>query len=77
MKNADIRETSQIIYHWKDRENSDPKIQVSSILSNFVKLWAFIKVKLWLFYHKHSPNWLSQVTPDENFENLELSPYLA
>ena len=37
MKNADVRETSQIIYHSKGLDNSYPKMQVLLNLSNFVK----------------------------------------
>ena len=36
-KNADVREISQIIYHSEDLDESYPKMQVLSNLSNFVK----------------------------------------
>ena len=37
MKNADVRETNQIIHHSKRLDESYPKMQVLSNLSNFVK----------------------------------------
>ena len=37
MKNADVRETSQIIYHSKGLDKSYPKMQALSDLSNFLK----------------------------------------
>ena len=39
-KKADIRETSRIIYHWKGLDESYPKMQVISNLSNFVKSYG-------------------------------------
>ena len=56
MKNADVRETSQIIYHWKSLDESYPKMQVLSKLSNFVKSYGHLSEIFWCFYHKHSPN---------------------
>ena len=40
--NADVRETSQIIYHSKGLEENYPKIQVLSNLSNFVKNYGHL-----------------------------------
>ena len=37
MENADVREISQIIYHSKGFDESYPKMQVLSNLSNLVK----------------------------------------
>ena len=37
IENVNIRETSQIIYHSKDFDESYPKMQVLSNLSNFLK----------------------------------------
>ena len=37
MENADVRETSQTIYHSKGLGESYPKMSVLSSLSNFVK----------------------------------------
>ena len=42
MKNADIRETSQIIYHSKGHDEGYPKMQVLSNLSNFVKSYGHL-----------------------------------
>ena len=42
MKNADVQETSQIIYHSKDRGEIHPKMQVLSNLSNFVKSYGHL-----------------------------------
>ena len=42
MKNVDVRETSQIIYHSKGLDESYPKMQVLSNLSNFVKRYGYL-----------------------------------
>ena len=42
MKNADVQETSQIIYHWKDRDERYPKMQILSNLSNIVKSYGHL-----------------------------------
>ena len=42
MKNADVRETSQILYHSKGLGVSYPKMQVLSNLSNFVKSYGHL-----------------------------------
>ena len=55
MKNADIRETSQIIYHSKGLDASYPKMQVLSNLSNSVKRYGHLS-EILVFYQKHSPN---------------------
>ena len=39
IKNADVRETSQIIYHSKGLDESYPKMQV---LANFVKRYGHL-----------------------------------
>ena len=41
-ENADVRETSQIIYHLKGLDESYPKMQVLSNLSNFVKSYGHL-----------------------------------
>ena len=41
-ENADVRETSQIIYHSKGLDESYPKMHVLSILSNFVKRYGHL-----------------------------------
>ena len=40
MKNADVIETSQIIYHSNDLDESYSKVQVLSNLSHFVKVYG-------------------------------------
>ena len=40
MKNADVRETSQIIYHSNGLDESYPKMYVLSNLNNFVKRYG-------------------------------------
>ena len=52
IKNADVRETSQIIYHSKGLGESYLKMQVLSNLSNFVKSYGHLSEIL----AKHSPN---------------------
>ena len=42
MKNADVREISQIIYHSKGLDESYLKMQVLSNLSNFVKRYGHL-----------------------------------
>ena len=42
MKKADVGETSQIIYHSKGLDESYPKMQVLSNLSNFVKSYGHL-----------------------------------
>ena len=42
MKNVDVRETSQVIYHSKGLDESDPKKQVLSNLSNFIKSYGHL-----------------------------------
>ena len=42
MKNADVQETSQVIDHSKGRDESYPKMQVLSNLSNFVKRYGHL-----------------------------------
>ena len=42
MENADLRETSQIIYHSKGLDESYPKMQVLSNLSKFVKSYGHL-----------------------------------
>ena len=42
MENADLRETSQIIYHSKDFDESYPKMRVLSNLSKFVKIYGHL-----------------------------------
>ena len=41
-KNADVRETSQLIYHSTGLDESYPKVQVLSNLSNFVKSYGYL-----------------------------------
>ena len=54
-KNADVRETSQIRCHSKGLDESYPKTQVLSNVSNFVKSYGHSS-EILAFYHKHSPN---------------------
>ena len=54
-KNADVREISQIIYHWKGLDESYPKVQILSNLLNCVKSCGHFS-EISAFYHKHSPN---------------------
>ena len=42
VKNADVRESSQIIYHSKGLDESYPKMQVLSNLSTFVKSYGHL-----------------------------------
>ena len=42
MENADVQETSQIINHSKGLDESYPKMQVLSNLSNFVKSYGYL-----------------------------------
>ena len=56
MENADVRETSQIIYHSKGLDESYPKMQVIFFyLNTSVKSYGHLS-KFWQFYHKHLPN---------------------
>ena len=68
MKNADIQETSQIIYPSEGIDESYPKMQALSNLSNFVKSYGHLS-KILAFYHKHQI-WLNHVSSGENFETL-------
>ena len=42
MKNADVRETSQIISHFKSLDESYAKMQLLSNLSSFVKSYGHL-----------------------------------
>ena len=42
MENADVRETSQIIYHLKGLDESYSKMYILSNLSNFVKSYGHL-----------------------------------
>ena len=46
MKNADVRETSQVIHQSKGLDESYPKMQVLSKLSNFVKSYRHLSESL-------------------------------
>ena len=48
MENADVREISQIRCHSKDLDESYPKMQVLSNLSNFVKSYGHLS-EIWRF----------------------------
>ena len=43
MENADVRETSKILYHSKGLEESYSKMYVLSNLSNFVKSYGHLR----------------------------------
>ena len=62
MENGDVRETSQIIYHSKGRDDSYPKMYVLSNLSNFVKNHGHLSEILAFLPQAHQI-WLSHVTP--------------
>ena len=42
MENADVRETSQVIYHSKGFDESYPTMQAASNLSAFVKSYGYL-----------------------------------
>ena len=42
IENADIREISKVIHHSKGLDESFPKMQVLSKLSNFVKIYGHL-----------------------------------
>ena len=42
MENADVRESSQVIYHSKGLDESYPKMYILSNLSNFVKSYGHL-----------------------------------
>ena len=77
IKNADVRETSQIIYHSKGLDESYPKMQVLSNLSNFFKSYEYLSEIFGVFTTSTHQIWLNHVTPGANFGNLLLSPSLA
>ena len=71
MKNADVRETSQIINHSKGLDESYPKMQVLSNLSNSVQSYGHLSEILAFFSTTSTHHiWLNHVTPGSNFENL-------
>ena len=75
--NANVWETSQIIYHSKGLDESYPKMQVLSNLSNFAKSYGHLS-EILAFYHISTYQiWLNHMTPSANFGNLQLSPYMA
>ena len=69
MQNSGVQETSQIIYHSKDRDESYPKMQVLSNLSNFVKSYGHLK-KFRVFTTSTHQIWLDHVTRGAKFGNL-------
>ena len=56
-----VREINRIIYHSKGLDESYPKMQILSNLSNFVKSYGHLSEIL---------VWSHHVTPGANFENL-------
>ena len=70
MKNADIRETSQVVYHSKGLDESYPKMQVLLILSNFVKSYGHLNEILAFLPQAFTKNWLNHMTPGGNFGSL-------
>ena len=68
-KNANFRETSQIIHHSKGLDERYPKMYVLSNLSNFVKSCEHLSEILAFTTSTHQI-WLNHVTPGANFENL-------
>ena len=71
MKNADVRENSQVIYHLKGIDESYPKMQVLSNLRNFVKSYRHLSeiLAFYLVVNTHQI-WLNHMPPDTNFGNL-------
>ena len=70
MENADIREASQIIHHSKGLDESYPKMQVLSNLSNFVKHYGNSSEILAFLPQAPHQIRLNHVTPGVNFKNL-------
>ena len=70
MENADVRELSQIIYHSKGLDESYPKMQFLSNLSNFVKSYGHLSEILAVFSTGTHQIWLNHATPGANFEHL-------
>ena len=67
IENAEVREISQIIYHSKGRDESYPKMQVLSNLSNFVKSYGHVSEIFAFLTTSTHEIWLKQVTPGAKF----------
>ena len=70
MENADVRETSQVIYHSKGLDKSYPKMQVLSDLSNFVQRYGYLSGNFGVFTTSTHKIWLNHMTAGANFETL-------
>ena len=78
MENADVRETSQLIYQSKGLDETCSKMYVLSNLSNFVKSYRHLSEIFAFLPHTSTHEiWLNHVTPGSNFENLSPSLYSA
>ena len=68
-KNADLRETKQIIYHSKVIDESYPTMYFLLNLSHYVKVMG-IYVKSWHFTMPALQIWPCHVTQEGNFEKF-------
>ena len=77
IENADVRETSQIIYHSKCLYENYPNMYVLSNLSNFIKSYGHLSEILAISPQALTKYGNGHVTFGANFETLWPSSYLA
>ena len=75
-KNADLRETKQIIYHSKGIDESYPKMYFLLNLSHYVKSYGYL-CQILAFFTMPTPHiWPCHATKEANFEkNLSFSNF--
>ena len=77
MKNADLGETKQIIYHSKGINESYPKMYLLLNLSHYVKSYGHLCQILAFLMMTGLQIWPCHVTQEANFEKYLLFPNFA
>ena len=77
MKNADLGETKQVIYHSKVIDDSYPKMYFLLNLSHYVKSYGHLCQILAFLTMPALQIWLCHVTQEANFEKKLLFPNSA
>ena len=76
-KNADLRETKQIIYHSKGIDESYPKMYILLNLSHYVKRYGHLCQILAIFTVPAPQIWPCHVTQEANLEKILVFPNFA
>ena len=77
MGNADLRETKQIIYHWKGTDESYPNMYFLLNLSHYVKRYGHLCQILAIFMMPAPKTWPCHVTQEANFQKILFFPTSA